>query len=311
MNNNNWAEYGIHSINHFALEVPDLAIQHSFLEKFGVRVTEASDSLEVRAQDHDHVWVRIGKGFGTGKKLAYVSLGCYREDFDGLIEQVLDAGGKEAQPHTLGSHDGFWFTDPHGLLLQIRVAGKTMPDSKSRMKDMNAPEGVQATTSRSAMRRVHPTRLSHMLLFTPDVNRSIEFFERGLGVKTADRSGDLVAFTYARFGCDHHLLALVASDGVGLHHSSWDLPAVDELGLGAEFMRDQGYKRQWGLGRHVLGSNFFNYICDDFGAWWEYNCHIDYVPAGMTWDGGDFPAEDSFYLWGPEVPEGFADNNES
>ena len=46
-------------------------------------------------------------------------------------------------------------------------------------------------------------------------------------------------------------------------------------------------------------------VRDNGGAWWEYSCHIDYVPAGMQWVAGDHPPEDSFYLWGPDVPPTF------
>jgi|LSQX01.3.fsa_nt_gb catechol 2,3-dioxygenase-like lactoylglutathione lyase family enzyme len=308
-NKNNWAKYGIHSINHVAVEIPDLEIEQQFLDEFGLRVSSSEGVLKVRASAHDHVWVRIAEG--KQKKLAYVSVGCYQSDFDGLVEQILDNGGQKAAKHPIGDDDGFWFTDPHGMLLQLRVAGKTMPDAKQAIPDMNVPEGVQGATNRRDMAKVYPTRLAHILLFTPSVNQSVEFYEKGLGVKTADRTGDGVAFTYARFGCDHHLLAFVTSNAVGIHHLSWDVEGIDDLGLGAERMRSAGYVRQWGMGRHVLGSNYFNYICDNFGLWWEYSCHIDYIPEGALWDGGDHDPENAFYLWGPEVPKGFAENSET
>lgn len=130
--------------------------------------------------------------------------------------------------------------------MQLRVAGKTMPDSKHPIADMNVPEGVQGATTRRDMPRVNPFRLAHILLFTPSVSRSVDFYEKALGVKTADRTGDGVAFTYARFGCDHHLLAFVASDGIGIHHTSWDVAGIDDIGVGAERMRSAGYVRQWG-----------------------------------------------------------------
>jgi catechol 2,3-dioxygenase-like lactoylglutathione lyase family enzyme len=308
-NKNNWAEYGIHSLNHIGLEIPDLELEQQFLTEFGLRVSSKDGYLEIRSSAHDHVWARIKEG--KKKKLAYVSVGCYQRHFDGLIKQILENGGQKAERHPIGDDDGFWFTDPHGMLLQLRVAGKTMPDSKHPIADMNVPEGVQGATTRRDMPRVNPFRLAHILLFTPSVSRSVDFYEKALGVKTADRTGDGVAFTYARFGCDHHLLAFVASDGIGIHHTSWDVAGIDDIGVGAERMRSAGYVRQWGLGRHVLGSNYFNYICDNFGLWWEYSSHIDYIPEGVMWDGGDHDPENAFYLWGPEVPQRFADNNEN
>lgn len=309
MNNKKWAEFGIHSINHFVIEVPDLDVEAEFLENFGLRVSKKDNHLEVRASGSEHVWVRVARG--SRKRFCFLSVGCYAEDFEGLVKQILDNGGTAAERPELGIDDGFWFNDPHGRLLQLRVATKMMPDSKAMMPDLNVPEGIQGAANRRNVRRVHPTRLAHILLYTPNVPESVAFYEKGLGVLTADSSGDGVAFTYARFGCDHHLIALVKSNGIGVHHTSWDMPSIEEVGIGAEHMRSVGYDRQWGLGRHVLGSNYFNYVSDSFGKWWEYNCHIDYIPKGMMWDGGDQPAEDSFYLWGPEVPQGFAENNEA
>lgn len=46
------------------------------------------------------------------------------------------------------------------------------------------------------------------------------------------------------------------------------------------------------------------------GSWWEHSCHINYVPAGIAWDAGDRPNEDSLYLWGPDVPPNFVENVE-
>ena len=64
------------------------------------------------------------------------------------------------------------------------------------------------------------------------------------------------------------------------------------------------------IGRHVLGSNYFHYIRDPWGSYAEYSCDIDYIPVTQDWQAADQPAEDSFYLWGPNPPEDFAKNFE-
>ena len=61
-------------------------------------------------------------------------------------------------------------------------------------------------------------------------------------------------------GSDHHLLALVKSSAPGFHHCSWDVSSINDIGLGAMRMADKGYTKGWGLGRHVLGSNYFHYV---------------------------------------------------
>jgi hypothetical protein len=76
-------------------------------------------------------------------------------------------------------------------------------------------------------------------------------------------------------------------------------------------MADHGYTRGWGLGRHVLGSNYFHYVQDPWGSFAEYSCDIDYIPAIQDWQAGEHRPEDSFYLWGPQPPADFTTNREA
>ncbi len=76
-------------------------------------------------------------------------------------------------------------------------------------------------------------------------------------------------------------------------------------------MRAQGHAHGWGVGRHVLGSNYFYYVRDPWGSWAEYSYGIDFIPADVEWPAADHAPEDSFYLWGPAVPEDFIVNRES
>jgi Glyoxalase/Bleomycin resistance protein/Dioxygenase superfamily len=115
---------------------------------------------------------------------------------------------------------------------------------------------------------------------------------------------------HAIHGSDHHVIAFVKAEGPGLHHLSWDVPSINEIGLGAMQMADKGYRAGWGLGRHVLGSNYFHYVRDPWGSYSEYSSDVDYIPADHDWKSGDHPPEDSFYVWGPNPPEDFAFNHE-
>ena len=92
---------------------------------------------------------------------------------------------------------------------------------------------------------------------------------------------------------------------------SWDVGSVNDVGLGALQMADKGFTAGWGLGRHVLGSNYFHYVRDPWGSYCEYSADIDYIPADHDWEGGDRAAEDGFYLWGPVPPPDFVVNYET
>src|SRR5262249_27398764 len=100
------------------------------------------------------------------------------------------------------------------------------------------------------------------------------------------------------------------SERPGMHHLSWEVPSIRDVGLGAMQMADKGFSRGWGLGRHILGSNYFHYVRDPWGSYSEFSADMDYIPADCNWDAVDHPAEDAFYLWGPEPPEDFAFNYE-
>lgn len=301
-------EVGVHSIYQFGLVVPDLDEEEKFLTAFGFDVQRRDELLEIRASASDHVWaVILG---GERKRLAFVSLGCYEEDLQKIKAQVAAAGGVFCDSHPAGPSGGFWFRDPDGNLVQVCAAPKTQPDQKSRMVDMNIPANVRGAPARSAAKKVGPTRLSHMALFTSDVTRSLAFYTQAVGVRLADRSGDIIAFTYGRHGSDHHLLAFLIGGGGGLHHSSWDMPNVEALGLGNTQMRAAGYDKHWGPGRHVLGSNYYNYVKDNFGQWWEYSSHIDYIEKDADWTVANFSDEDALYLWGPDLPPNFGQNVE-
>jgi catechol 2,3-dioxygenase-like lactoylglutathione lyase family enzyme len=131
-----------------------------------------------------------------------------------------------------------------------------------------------------------------------------------LGLRLSDRSQDLIAFMHGAHGSDHHLVAYAKSHAPGLHHSSWDVGSIDEVGCGAEQMRAAGFDRGWGMGRHVLGSNYFQYVRDPWGSYAEYSFDIDFVPHDLEWPAADHPPHDSLYVWGPAVPEDFITNFE-
>ncbi len=210
---------------------------------------------------------------------------------------------------TYVNDEGVWFRDPDGNLLQVKVGPKTTADHAAPPSRPSIDRGKRAV-SRRARPAVHPRRLAHILLFTTDVERSIVFYREVLGLRLSDRSENIIAFMHAPYGSDHHLLGFAHSAAKGLHHTSWEVQSIDEIGAGAEQMRDAGYTDGWGLGRHVLGSNYFHYVRDRWGSWVEYSANMDYIREGEQWVAQDHEPEDSLYLWGPTVHPEFVRNSE-
>ena len=299
---------GVHSLDRFVLAVPDLAVAAKFYGSFGLDVREDGDTLALRTFGHDQRWGSVIEG--GRKRLHHVSFGCYAEDLPKLKTRAEANGAEILDPPTGFASNGFWLRDPAGVLVEVKVAAKVSPDRKMSGVWSPSPEGVAGAPVRRDAPVVRPRRLSHMLMFTTDIARAIEFYSRNLGLRLSDRS-DVVAFMHAVHGSDHHILAFAQSAGPGIHHSSWDVGAIDDIGLGAMHMADHGYARGWGLGRHVLGSNYFHYVQDPWGSFAEYSCDIDYIPAVQDWQAGEHRPEDSFYLWGPQPPADFTVNREA
>lgn len=299
----------VHSVHEFVFAVPDLAEAEHFYASFGLDVRHENGALGLYTAAHPHRWARIVAG--SRKRLLWIALAMHAGDAGALARQLAAAGVAPGERPDARAPDGLWVRAPDGLPVCLLVAGKTSPSRKTppRYPPPNRLGG--RAPQRSATAAVRPSHLSHILLFTPDVQASLDFYCGALGLRLSDRSGDLVAFVHSPHGSDHHLLAFARSGGYGLHHSSWDVDTLDAVGLGAQQMVRAGYAEGWGLGRHVLGSNYFRYVRDPWGSYAEYSFDIDFIPGGADWPAGDYPAEDALYVWGPDLPAEFIDNRES
>ena len=85
------------------------------------------------------------------------------------------------------------------------------------------------------------------------------FFTEGLGFKVSDTVPFLASFM--RCSTDHHNVLVQQAPVSYLHHTSWQVDDVDEIGRGATAMLAKDPDRHvWGLGRHFVGSNYFWYL---------------------------------------------------
>jgi catechol 2,3-dioxygenase len=301
-------ELGVHSLDQFLFSVPDLRRAEEFYTCFGLKLANSGNGFDIYTEKHSHRWGTIVEG--PTKQLGHISFAAYEEDFPRFRLRLEKIGIKRLDPPSGFESNGLWFRDPDGVLIEIRVAEKTSPNVKSIVDNSSAPAGVQAAPFRQDAQRVSPRRLAHVLTFTSDVGKAIEFYSRVIGLRLSDRSGDGIAFMHGIHGSDHHMIAFAKAKGPGLHHLSWDVGSTHEVGLGAKQMADKGFAAGWGVGRHVLGSNFFHYVRDPWGSYSEYSSDIDYIAVDQNWEAADHPADESFYIWGPTPPEDFAVNYE-
>jgi len=137
-----------------------------------------------------------------------------------------------------------------------------------------------------------------------DQEASTKFFTEGLGFKVSDRVPFLAAFM--RCSTDHHNVLVQQAPVSYLHHTSWQVDDVDDVGRGATAMLEKDPDRHvWGLGRHFVGSNFFWYLKDPAGNFSEYYSDIDCIVDDQLWTPGVWEGAKGLYSWGPPPPPSF------
>lgn len=300
----------IRSLQHFALSVPNPDAGRKFYEDFGLETRKSNGAVVMRCygRKQDQVILLEGKQ----KRFHHLCLGTKASEFEATKRSIERAGHRLVDPPREYEAEGLWVHDPDGRLVNVRVAAAA-PARGGDLWRLNTPGHIARVGKRGYPphdMKVRPRRLGHVLFFTPDIDRQIDFYVGALGMKLSDRAKDVVAFLRNEGASDHHVVAFLKSDRPGFHHASFEVGNIDEIGLGAERLLDAGYRNGWGLGRHVIGSNFFHYIRDPWMSLAEYFCDIDHIPA-KGWKAKDWPLDDALYIWGPNVPDDFGKNFEA
>jgi catechol 2,3-dioxygenase len=298
----------VRALLHYALEVPDQTLGEKFYASFGLEPASGrDDAVRLRPAPLTRASVLIYGG--PKKRLHHLAFGAPGDEFEATREAIRRAGVREVDPPRGAPEGGLWVRDPDGNLVTVRAEAAEAPPADPPLT-LNSPGRVARIAIRGCPEGLEPRprRLGHVLLFTPDADRQIDFYARVLGLRLSDRARSIVVFL--RCTADHHNLAFLTSKGPGFHHGSFEVGSVDEIAMGAIAMERAGFQPGWGLGRHVIGSNFFYYIRDPWGSFAEYFHDIDHIPESCAWEPRDFAPEDALYRWGPPVPEDFALNRE-
>jgi catechol 2,3-dioxygenase-like lactoylglutathione lyase family enzyme len=154
------------------------------------------------------------------------------------------------------------------------------------------------------LERVRPRKLGHAVIGTTDFATTTAFFVAGLGFAPSDYIGDAGAFL--RCSSDHHNILVLRAPVAFLHHTSWQVDDIDEVGRGASTMLAADPERHvWGLGRHHAGSNFFWYLKDPAGNFSEYYADMDSIVDNQTWTPEIFDGARGLFNWGPPPPPSF------
>jgi len=299
----------VKALLHYALEVPDQGAGEKFYTSFGLTSASSRDTaVRLRPAPVERASVLLYAG--PKKRLHHLAFGAPGDEYEATRKAVGRAGMRETDPPRGAPEGGFWLRDPDGNAVNVRNEGRVLPPADPPLA-INSPGHIGREVRRAcpeAGQEARPRRLGHVLLFTGDLDRQLDFYTRVLGMRLSDRCQKIIVFL--RCTTDHHNLAFLTSRGPGFHHGSFEVGNVDEIALGAQRMLEAGRPPGWGLGRHVIGSNFFYYVRDPWGSFAEYFHDLDYIPEQCAWEPRDFPEGDALYRWGPPMPEDFGLNRE-
>lgn len=156
-------------------------------------------------------------------------------------------------------------------------------------------------------------RLGHVALVTTDFERDFAWVQSRLGMRPSDiffdgkpenRVGAFLHCAGAPSWVDHHSIAIFHASETQMHHCSFELQDVDAEFLGHKWLRSRGWTGLWGIGRHVLGSQIFDYWFDSEGNLVEHFTDGDLVHPGKEVESHQV-SPDTLAQWGPIVPETF------
>jgi catechol 2,3-dioxygenase-like lactoylglutathione lyase family enzyme len=150
-----------------------------------------------------------------------------------------------------------------------------------------------------------PRRLGHVVIGTPEVAKTKEFFVDGLGFRISDIVAGIAFFT--RCSMDHHNFLISPGPVPYLNHYALEHDDIDAVARAASvYLRAHSDRQIDGPGRHWIGGNVFWYMRDPSGTFFEYFADMDVIDDDEAWQvREDWDLEDAWSIWGnkdqPEV----------
>jgi catechol 2,3-dioxygenase-like lactoylglutathione lyase family enzyme len=289
----------LHRLLSLTVGIPDVTTVRDFYLDFGLRDT-ASSYLSTRLGGGQLKLVPSGR-----RELRQIELGAENpDDLADIASRLrrLDVGSRIADGRLIAADPG------SGVEVVVRAAEPLPVSAKYPHEDLNGPGGINRRNRRASVTGrddpVRPARLGHVVFGSPDQPASELFFTQGLGFKISDSVPGRASFM--RCSTDHHNVLIQQAPVTFLHHTSWQVDDIDEVGRGATALIEKDPERHmWGLGRHHIGSNFFWYLKDPAGNFAEYYSDMDCIVDDELWKPEVFDGKAGLYSWGPPPPADF------
>jgi len=309
---------GVTAISYARYEAPDLEVMEKFLVAFGlVRCLRTPTALYMRgtgARQYIHVTelAEQPRAVGLGFQVAELA------DLEAIAAQVDASVEHSTEP---GGGARVVLRDPNGMRVDIHHGQQDASELPVRAplvlnNSRSAPRS--GVLQRPAKGPSHVARMEHAVFTGPNFDQALRFYQDVLGMRISDRihSGDgsenLVVFLHCGLGqqfTDHHSLALMRSPTVGMDHAAFVTLDWDDLMLGHEHLKQTDYRHEWGVGRHILGSEVFDYWRDPFGNKVEHCTDGDMVNEDHE-PGVAAITDDILAIWSPPMADTFGEISE-
>ena len=300
-------------LGYLLFELPDLGKADQFLRDFGLRpVQRDNETLYMRGTESCAFCYRATQA----ETERFVGFGLIMESRADL-EALSQLPGASAIEHLdyPGGGECVRLRDPSGFLVEA-VYGQTKAAALPHREAM--PLNYELKTPRiNATQRPPITppeilKLGHVVLEVAYFQASCEWYTRHFGfipsdVQVLDDGSPAVVFMRLDLGdtpADHHTLAMAQGVMPVYSHSAYEVVDADAVGMGQRVLREQGWNHAWGIGRHILGSQIFDYWQDPHGFKLEHYCDGDVFTADSPM-GVHEVSRQAMSQWGQKMPKSF------
>jgi hypothetical protein len=100
------------------------------------------------------------------------------------------------------------------------------------------------------------------ILYVDDANAKTSEMSSGTGSPLPKDKKEVAIFCHIDRGqdyVDHHTFFMSSNKTAHVHHASFEVHDFDTQNLGHQWLASKGYESVWGVGRHILGSQIFDY----------------------------------------------------
>lgn len=288
-------------------QAPDLDEMEAFLHVFGLHTAaRTGDALYMRGTDADHHVHVTHQGEVAFLGLAFSAT-------TAQLEQLAAATGTTVEPlDEPGGGLVVHLTDPDGR--GVDVVAEIEPVDPIEVRG-HAPLNVGAARPRvGELQRVpvgpsQVKRFGHAALKTPSLATLAGWYSDTLGLLVSDQLylgtpeapvGQFLRCDRGDRPADHHTLLIVETGEVRLGHCAWEVADVDDLMTGHDHLLADDRRHYWGIGRHLLGGQVFDYWKDPLGFTVEHWTDSDLLTAATP--AGQYDLLDPVNQWGPPPP---------